>query len=216
MGTSGRGSLELGDSSGDIFWMSKSDFVPLYWKTFPELMPLPAGSSPPLTNVGTSSSAGSAAPETETRMKCHVEFPNLSISAAPVFSFYKVLSDELVTMGRNSGMYNATFACIVPTASGGTCGALRTIPHVQFQCVASSNLVKHISQAAKSDDKHVCALQTHQASSKNFTEENGAFIKKYNFQEAFPHLVRQMWTYVRGLSLTKALAPIPCLRQGHP
>ena len=55
MGTSGTGSLEHGDSSGDIFWMSKSDFVPLYWKTFPELMPLPAGSSTPLTNVGTSS-----------------------------------------------------------------------------------------------------------------------------------------------------------------
>ena len=35
MGTSGTGSLELGDSSGDIFWMSKSDFVPLYWKTHP-------------------------------------------------------------------------------------------------------------------------------------------------------------------------------------
>ena len=168
---------ELGDSSGDIFWMSKSDFVPLYWKTHPELMPLPAGSSTPPTNVGTSSSAGSAAPETETSTKCHVEFPNLGISAAPVFGFYRLLSDVLVTMGRNSGMYNATFECTVPTSSGGTCGVLRTLLHKQFQCVASSNLAKHISQTARSDEKHACALKTHQASSKNLTEEHGAFIR---------------------------------------
>ena len=53
MGVTGTGSLENGPCSGDIFWMPQSDLVPFYWKTYPEEMPLPAGSSTTLNDVGT-------------------------------------------------------------------------------------------------------------------------------------------------------------------
>ena len=55
-------------------------------------MPLPAGSSTTLNDVGTSSSAGSAQPEPDTNLKCHSEFPTLGISTAAIFSNYKIVS----------------------------------------------------------------------------------------------------------------------------
>ena len=92
MGVTGTGSLENGPCSGDIFWMPQSDLVPFFWKTYPEEMPLPAGSSTTLNDVGTSSSAGSAQPEPDKTLKCHSEFPTLGISTAAIFFNYKIVS----------------------------------------------------------------------------------------------------------------------------
>ena len=35
MGVSGSGSLEVGDSSGDIFWIKNSEFLKHFYKTYP-------------------------------------------------------------------------------------------------------------------------------------------------------------------------------------
>jgi len=38
IGVSGSGSLEVGDSSGDIFWIKNSEFLKYFYKTYPELI----------------------------------------------------------------------------------------------------------------------------------------------------------------------------------
>eukprot|EP00967_Tisochrysis_lutea_P040144 scaffold48171_cov27-Tisochrysis_lutea.AAC.1 len=49
MGITGTGSLELGDSSGEIFYMSNADFLKhyYYYQTFPDRMPTPAPATAP-------------------------------------------------------------------------------------------------------------------------------------------------------------------------
>eukprot|EP00966_Prymnesium_polylepis_P295594 6826469-Prymnesium_polylepis.1 len=48
MGPNGTGSLEHGDSSGELFWMNYPlPFLPFYYNTFPEEKPSEASASKP-------------------------------------------------------------------------------------------------------------------------------------------------------------------------
>jgi hypothetical protein len=96
----------------------------------------------------------------------HPDFPTLGVSNAPVFQFFRVLSDELILLGPHAGSYKATYECTIPTEGGGTCGAQRTIYHKLRSCVCNSNLIKHIAQVGTYDDRHDDALKIHQSSSK--------------------------------------------------
>ena len=96
----------------------------------------------------------------------HPDFPTLGVSNAPVFKFFRVLSDELILLGPHAGSYKATYECTIPTEGGGTCGAQRTIYHKLRSCVCNSNLIKHIAQVGTYDDRHDDALRIHQSSSK--------------------------------------------------
>ena len=96
----------------------------------------------------------------------HPDFPTLGVSNAPVFKFFRVLSDELILLGPHAGSYKATYECTIPTEGGGACGAQRTIYHKLRSCVCNSNLIKHIAQVGTYDDRHDDALRIHQSSSK--------------------------------------------------
>ena len=81
MGVSGNGSLEHGDSSGDILWIPKVEFVPFWWKTHPSEMPQASTGSVRPADVGAStSSVGTHSLEVE-QDRCHsAEFPHLGAS----------------------------------------------------------------------------------------------------------------------------------------
>ena len=59
MGVSGSGSLEVGDSSGDIFWIKNSEFLKYFYKTYPELKISPPSATAPTPGAGSSSNLNS-------------------------------------------------------------------------------------------------------------------------------------------------------------
>ena len=74
-------------------------------------------------------------------MEMHPAFPQMRLSAAPVFTNFTVESDKLVTEGPKSGQYAAVFSCNIQSGSDlHTCGAKRTVYHKGGGCASSTNL----------------------------------------------------------------------------
>jgi hypothetical protein len=78
-------------------------------------------------------------------------FPHLPPSKDVVLKHWTLVSDDLITAGRNSGQYKATFKCNIVDGHGKVCGADRSILHyrgkavsVHYQSQIWSTSVHHI------------------------------------------------------------------------
>ena len=158
MGESGEGSLEHGDSSGDVFWLLHQDFLKYFYSTFPEELPTPVGEEQP-TETETADADGEEAAladgASNTSKAAKVE------EKPAVFAFYKELSDELVHFGPKSGQYKVTFVCSIKSSDGICCGVTRSFMHAQKgRAISSSNLHQHIKDFAekKNCPAHAAAL----------------------------------------------------------
>ena len=172
MGINGTGSSELGDASGEIFWMPyMPTFLQYYYDTFPELLPKSKGDETPVAHQGAVDDATTpkdeAAPIDASKPDVHPDFPHVRLCKAPVMSFFTLNKDTLVEMGPHSGQYRAQFQCIIHMACGRACGALKEITHKDGRAVSTSNLINHLRQHAPKCEKHKEALALVEASSKN-------------------------------------------------
>ena len=90
MGPEGRGSLELGDASGEIFHMTYPEpFLQYFYDTFPEQMPMPVGAKP-LSPPGVTGAASEAVDEDvdETKPDVIPEFPHVRLGRAPIYQHW--------------------------------------------------------------------------------------------------------------------------------
>lgn len=86
MGTTGTGSTELGDSSGEVFWVSMQTFLKYYYITFPDEMPKPEGASPTPTTAHNESESVDITDDDPSPKKPDVVagFPYIRLSRAEV------------------------------------------------------------------------------------------------------------------------------------
>ena len=80
------------------------------------------------------------------------QFPHLPPSKAVVLKHWTLVSDELISVDRNSGQYKATFKCNIVDGDGKVCGADRSILHYRGKVVSTTNLIRHVA-----DMTHKCA-----------------------------------------------------------
>jgi hypothetical protein len=116
MGVTGTGSLEHGDSSGEIFWMPyPMPYLTYHYKTFPGDLPTPQneeGGGAAETGAGNGVvPQQEPASSTPSHALMHPDFPNLKLSHAAVMDSFKIKSDTLVEAGPKSGWFSATFEC---------------------------------------------------------------------------------------------------------
>jgi len=201
MGSTGTGSLELGDASGEIFFVEYPfPFLEYYYFTFP----LPATVTTERTPAAKAISAIPVDLDEDDAVMLtpdqHPNFPMLRIGSAPVFKFMTVNSDKLVEAGPKSGQFCAEFQCCVKDEAGSECGRKRTVFHRRNRGVATSNLIEHMKAKAPTCTFHEAALKEIQAASKNYIELDGETMPVWSFSEAFPHHVKLMWLRAAGLS----------------
>ena len=105
MGVTGTGSTELGDASGEIFWMPYQPvFLQYYYATFPNELAAPTN-SPVIVLDPPDSPDSPASPSSPDVVP---GFPHVRLSRAPVMAYYSIVSDKLVELGPRSGQYKAS------------------------------------------------------------------------------------------------------------
>ena len=203
MGPAGTGSLEHGDSSGDIFWCKYPfPFLTFFYDTYPEKKPQavdltksPAHSVKSITPIELDGDGGRAIATPDV----HPDFPHLRLSKAPVMEFYTVTSDMLQEAGPKSGQFAAKFECIIVEADGRQCCKERTIYHRRMRACSTTNLILHIRERAAVCPIHKAALAKIEAGSTNFIELDGETVAVYNFNQAF-----------KCVNLRQQLERLPC------
>ena len=142
MGPEGTGSLEVGDASGEVFWMKyPAPFLEWYYFTYPEAHPTPANAS-----VDSPIQAEANTTE-ETTTELPLVSPEDRATKAVAFSCYELTSNKLITQGPNRGKKEKVHVCKVIKEGGETCGASKTIRH-KGNSHPSSNLIGHIRSHA--------------------------------------------------------------------
>ena len=204
MGEAGEGSLEHGDASGEIFWMSyPMPFLKYFYDTFPELMLKPKGAESAVVIAD-----DSHAEEKVDGVKpdVHPDFPNIRLSTTTeVYKYWTILSDTLCEAGPKSGQFKAEFQCLIERADGGVCGKKRCLYHGRGKAVQTTNLIDHICKECDDEPGHQAAALAIRAKSKNYVDiAGGEVAQKYTFAENFQHLVDMLW--LRAAGLTSALA----------
>jgi hypothetical protein len=184
MGEDGKGSLEHGDASGEIFWIEYPfPYLTYRAKTIPvELVEQKQKS--PVVDLSTPPRAGNGGDDAS-KPDMHSDYPSLRLSTAPVFKCFAINSDILKEMGPMSGQFAAEFECILESCDGMACGAVRSIFHKRGRVVSTTNLIKHVRERAKTCPAHKEALAAIEDSSKNYIELDGECISVYNFSESF-------------------------------
>ena len=198
MGPEGRGSLEAGDASGEIFHMIYPEpFLTYYYKTFPEKMATPAGVEPAAPLAGTDE----VKDEDELPGDVLPEFPYVRLGKAPVFKHFTVASDTLIEHGKNSGKYRCKLQCCIKKIDGSVCGVEKEIMHAAKKSFSTTNFIRHLrDEAAAGCAAHAAALESVEAFNPKVFVIDGQLTKKYNFSEAFSHHVDLLWLRASGLS----------------
>jgi len=136
VGERGTGSLEPGDSSGEIFWMRNTDFLKYYYDTYPEEMPRAPGDT--VGGSGCLDLTGGGDDEEGGDGDCGGGITDVGAPGAPgasasdrpsVYKFFRLEKDTLIQLGPKTGHYKATYVCIIHTVDGEECGCVRTIEH---------------------------------------------------------------------------------------
>jgi hypothetical protein len=86
-----QGSLELGHSSGAVFWLPYREFQKYYYGTFPDNKS-PSSSQQAASGI---TSRDACKPTPPTGM--HPQFPSLKLSTATVINFFEVVADTRIT-----------------------------------------------------------------------------------------------------------------------
>ncbi|KAL1500313.1 hypothetical protein AB1Y20_012979 [Prymnesium parvum] len=131
MGVSGTGSLEEGDSSGEIFWMENSDFLTFYYETFPLHAPADEERAAMGDEVGDTTGAGGAGAGSSGAGR---EGDTIDLDppepAAPsqnkeesslIYKYWNLESDTLIQLGKDTGKYKAKYTCTIILDGGHAC-----------------------------------------------------------------------------------------------
>ena len=200
MGEGGEGSLEHGDASGEIFWVPyPTPFLKFFYDTFPDMMPMPKGTDDAAVQIVEGVKKEDAnAPKHDV----HPDFPHVRLGTSEVYRCFAINSDTLVESGPRSGMFKASFECVITCQDGSACGSLVHIYHRRDRACSTTNLISHVKHS--SDRAHQeAAKKITENSSNTIILEDGAVVQKHNFAENFPHLVDLLW--LRAAGLTQAL-----------
>jgi len=117
-----QGSLELGHSSGAVFWLPYREFQKYYYGTFPDNKS-PSSSQQAASGI---TSRDACTPTPPTGM--HPQFPSLKLSTATVINFFDVVADPRITDQAHGrcGSFAAELMCTI-APGGATCGRLRKL-----------------------------------------------------------------------------------------
>lgn len=212
MGPEGTGSLELGDSSGELFWMSyPHPFLMYYYDTFPSELPSPKDNGDAI-NAPEQQARRGRANETPTAVnlvdaspaadnsQLHPDFLSFRVSNALVFNYFALNSDMLIENGPHSGLFRAELQCTIKMEDGSVCGKKRQLTHKRGKAVSTTNLIGHLKECSVFCSAHKAALVSQREASSNFVMSNGELTQKYNFGEAFAHQLNLLYVRARGLS----------------
>ena len=119
-----QGSLELGHSSGAVFWLPYREFQKYYYGTFVDNKS-PSSSQQAASGI---TSRDACTPTPPTGM--HPQFPSLKLSTATVINFFDVVADPRITDQAHGrcGSFAAELMCTI-APGGATCGRLRKLIH---------------------------------------------------------------------------------------
>jgi hypothetical protein len=108
-----QGSLELGHSSGAVFWLPYREFQKYYYGTFVDNKS-PSSSQQAASGI---TSRDACTPTPPTGM--HPQFPSLKLSTATVINFFDVVADPRITDQAHGrcGSFAAELMCTI--APGG-------------------------------------------------------------------------------------------------
>lgn len=117
-----QGSLELGHSSGAVFWLPYREFQKYYYGTFVDNKS-PSSSQQAASGI---TSRDACTPTPPTGM--HPQFPSLKLSTATVINFFDVVADPRITDQAHGrcGSFAAELMCTI-APGGATCGRLRKL-----------------------------------------------------------------------------------------
>ena len=152
MGTTGTGSLEHGDASGEIFWVKYPfPFLTFYYATFVGEKPGDKEHRSPMVVALDEESSNTV--EGNHEHDTMPEFPNLRLSKAPVMQFFAINSDRgPVEAGPKSGQFAAEFECLIEGSDNCPCGKKRVIYHKAKRSVSTSNLITGAARAIAAND----------------------------------------------------------------
>jgi len=209
MGVSGSGSLEVGDSSGDIFWIKNSEFLKYFYKTYPELKISPPSATAPAPGAGSSSNLNSCSGDggggDDDGGGGAVAGDGGDSSAtteggAAVYDYF-TLSKEMVMLGPKNGQLKLTYTCNLQLNDGSACTGHRNLYRKNGQIGSNTNLHNHIKElAGRGDTAHVAALASMDANNMSKVEVNGKWVTKMNFAEAFGHHVKATLMRAAGVA----------------
>jgi hypothetical protein len=153
MGPEGRGSLEQGDASGEIFHMVYPEpFLQYFYDTFPEQMPMPVGAIKPLSPPGVAGAAACEAVDEdleETKPDVIAEFPHVRLGRAAIYQHWAIISDTLIEAGPKSGQYCCKMQCIIEKSDGSVCGEHKEITHRVNKGFSTTNFIRHLRDEAE-------------------------------------------------------------------
>eukprot|EP00966_Prymnesium_polylepis_P063387 1470211-Prymnesium_polylepis.1 len=168
MGERGSGSLERGDSSGEVFWMHYPDpFLKLFYDTFPEELPQPDA------DVQREQQAEQEAKPTRSML----------------YDFVTLESDRLITAGKFSGQHEWVYRCNIHFCDS-MCNSQFTLRAPEGKAPNTGNLSRHLLQFAERCPNHCAAYEKFLPTSKNIgMNAEGNWVALFTFEEAFPHHV---------------------------
>ena len=187
MGERGSGSLEAGDSSGEVFWMPAPEpFLKYYYQTFPEKLPAPTATA-------------TGEPTTGTDEQPQGEVKKEKVSKSMLYDFVTLTSDKLVTAGRYSGFHEWNYKCIIDLG-GCVCGSTFTLRAAEGMAPNTGNISRHLVNFAERCPNHLAAYDKFLGTSKNSAQDkDGHWVTIFGFEDAFPHHVAFMWMHAEGL-----------------
>lgn len=203
MGERGTGSLELGDSSGDIFWVKHSDFLRYYYATYPAESTTANNEGEVVELDGEEGGEEGGGEQQEGAASEALVVTTKEDKSALVYKYWHLESDTLIQLGRDAGLYSAKYTCAVVDSHGEACGAVRTIKHKLGKYGINSNLHAHISTMAKDQNcpHHAAALaELDDVNLKKTKDDDGNVVVKMNFAEAFPHHVHAVMMRAAGVA----------------
>ena len=196
MGVDGTGSLEKSDIESTKFWVEYPlPFLRFYYATFPEEDPKHVQAADGGGGVvvdggrgGSGSDRDGAVVDVALNPDVLADFPHVRLGRAPIYEFWSIKSDNLVTMGCASGSFRAEFQCLIVGQDGCECSAKRSIIHKRDKACPTSNLITHLREkAADGCEAHKAALKKVEAGDKNIVFVEGEAVLVHNFSEAFTY-----------------------------
>ena len=188
MGVDGTGSLEKSDLESTKFWCSyPMPFLRHYYETFPEEDLKHVEPAVDETGDGGCDDRADGGSQGDKALKPDVlpDFPHIRLGVAPIYEFWTLKSDTLISMGPKSGSFSAGFQCLLVGSDGLACECKRSLVHKRDRACATSNLITHLREKAAVCEVHKAALQKVDAGNKNMVCVEGENVLIHNFAEAF-------------------------------
>jgi hypothetical protein len=82
-------------------------------------------------------------------------FPHLPPSKDVVLKHWTLVSDDLITVGRNSGHYKDTFKNNIVDGDDMVCGDDRIILNYRGKVVSTTNLIRHVTSTVDTKETEI-------------------------------------------------------------